>query len=470
MSNFHIPLPWDQADDIAKSGAKKVIKKVANTRNPLAISNSAFRSGNSSKKKKAKKRVVSKKASGPNANLRAAMAKKRSGSKINSGSVLNIQTFLKRNGYYSGPVSGKWGGATQKAFDEYNRRVANKLPSPAQEREARNNAAPSSGSTSGGGGGGESFGGDTGGGGGDVGGGDAEPTLNMSDEDVKNFLRSNYGYLAAFYDHPEIGPILKEAAQAGWDEAKLQGRLFTTNWWQNTASTVRTWEANKAMDPATTGQQVQQKKLTLQNEAGKLGVTIADGRLSQMAEDALRFGWTDEQEQQALATELHFNPTVALQGDIAKFNSFVKTTANQWMVGVSDETSFEWAKKIALGQNDEDNATEFFKNMAVQKTPWLKPAIDSGLTMQQIIDPYREEAARLLEVTPDKVDFLNDPLYAKILDRSDANGVRGMMSFTEAQDYLRGTEAFKRTRAGKQAGAELVNTLGQTFGKLPGAA
>ena len=57
----------------------------------------------------------------------------------------------------------------------------------------------------------------------------------------ESFARANYGYLAGFINHPDIGPILKQAAAEDWDEARLYGAVSATEWWRNTSAAQRTW-------------------------------------------------------------------------------------------------------------------------------------------------------------------------------------------------------------------------------------
>lgn len=401
-----------------------------------------------------------------------------SGELVRANLAAAQRTYASAQSRYNKSRSGPLAGEASSAFREARNRLAQAQTAMnaynAQQAAIRKNQANaaakakrSTSTSSGGGGGSRSSGGGGGGGGG---GGVAAAPIQMNDDQIRDFLRANYGYLSAYFDHPEIGPVLREAAQQGYDMSRLQGKLYATNWWKTTDANRRDFEARKIQDPATVQRQIDSKKVTINNAASKLGLNMADGRLAQISEDSLRFGWTEEEVARAIAGEIRYDPNAALHGDVGQWKAQVKQISSDFLVGVSDRTAHDWAVRIAMGEADEDNVTSYFREMAKSKLPTLKPYIDQGMTPGQIIEPYREEFARLLEVSPTQIDFLNDPKWTKVLDTAAPDGTRRMMTISESQTYVRGLEDFRKTKQANEQGAQLVQNLGQAFGKLAGSA
>lgn len=74
-----------------------------------------------------------------------------------------------------------------------------------------------------------------------------------------------------------------------------------------------------------------------------------------------------------------------------------------------------------------------------------------------------------MEVDPTQVDFLNNPFYSKILDfvpPDSPNGVHRMMTLSEMDQYLKGSDQWDHTQQARDQAANLTQTIAQTFGKV----
>lgn len=318
------------------------------------------------------------------------------------------------------------------------------------------------------GGGGGGNGGGGGGGGGAApsssGSGTKTPPKDMSDDALREYLAENYGYLAAFFDHPEIGPILKQAAKEGWTQTKLMGKLSATNWWKMNAETARLWEAEKTTDPATAKAKMDAAKLRVKNQAAKSGVVLSADRLEELADSINRFGWNDEQLTQAIATEAHYKAGDVQQGDLGSLISSTKALAAQYLIPVSDETAFNYAQKILSGEWDQDNVASILKDQAKGLFPQLTRLIDQGLTPATYLEPYKEMAARELEMNPSDIDWL-DPKWGAVLN---GFGDGKPYSLNDWQKNLRSDPKFgyQYTHAANQQAADFAEFLGNKFGKV----
>lgn len=115
---------------------------------------------------------------------------------------------------------------------------------------------------------------------------------NLEDDELRDYLEKNYGYLAWALSIPQVGDILLDVARGNvTDPDKLFGQLYETDWWQGTSAAVRQWDSFVGQDPATAKEQVRATQQQLKLYASRLGVSVEENRLWQMARDALRFGW-----------------------------------------------------------------------------------------------------------------------------------------------------------------------------------
>lgn len=63
-------------------------------------------------------------------------------------------------------------------------------------------------------------------------GGGVAPTTTAPAGDIEEQARNTYGYLRWALDDPELGKVLRQAAAEGWDESRLKGAVFATNWFR----------------------------------------------------------------------------------------------------------------------------------------------------------------------------------------------------------------------------------------------
>jgi hypothetical protein len=64
------------------------------------------------------------------------------------------------------------------------------------------------------------------------------------------------GYYSLIEGSTELRELLKNAVEGKWSDSKFTYELQQTTWYKTTSASTRTWDANKALDPATTQQQI----------------------------------------------------------------------------------------------------------------------------------------------------------------------------------------------------------------------
>lgn len=287
----------------------------------------------------------------------------------------------------------------------------------------------------------------------------------LTAEQAKDQAKTLYGHLGWYVDHPEVGPLIVKAAQQGWDPERLKGALAKTNWWRTTAESARQWDALVMSDRATADRRIAETKLSLRLEAGRLGIPADDKRFYEIAWDAQRFGWNDDELRLALVAELRFNPR-GVGGAIGHTMGEVGDIAASYMVPVTDRQRFEWAKRIHADAADRANVETQMRRLAVAQFPHLAALIDRGSLPSEIFAPLRNTIAQVLEMSPDDIDLM-DERWAPVTSYSDPRtGQVRNMTFAEAERYARAHPSWSNTANAWDAVTQAGDTLLSIFGEV----
>lgn len=287
---------------------------------------------------------------------------------------------------------------------------------------------------------------------------------NMTDQDIAQFIASNYGFAAAYLNHAEIGPILIQAAREQWTPTKLQGAIMNTTWWKTTSASVRQFQQLAASDPTTAQAQIASRQSILSDAASKLGLSLAPDRLKTIAYHSLAFGWNQNQIDDALAEEVHYSPEAAQKGQIGANSAQVKALAAKYYLTVSDEAAFDYAKQLVTGQIDQGGIEATFISQAKGKFPTLAKYIDQGTTPSQFFSPYKSILAKEFDMPETAIDLANDPQFQPILSMAGQDGTLRPMSLSETTKWARTQPRWDATKGAKDQAAQFGEMLTSMFG------
>lgn len=279
--------------------------------------------------------------------------------------------------------------------------------------------------------------------------------------------RSRYGAFASYLDDPVIGPILQQGAREGRDAAWLEGQLSQTEWWKTTSDTARAWELVKKTDPATAQASIASTSAQLSAAAQAAGVTISPARLTQLAEDAQRFGWNAAQVKQAMAAEYHYDPNVAQSGQVAATQELIRNLGREYGVPIQGEHQESVYRAVLAGTMDQGTLNELFIKAAKLLFPTIADDLDKGITVRQYYAPYAAAAAKFLEISPEEID-LTDGKWQRPLNQIDPKtGQRGVMSVWDWETTLKTDDSYnwRYTKNAKEdytsAAAQISKAMGR---------
>lgn len=288
-------------------------------------------------------------------------------------------------------------------------------------------------------------------------------------QDWEKAARELYGgYYAIVEGEPELKDLLFKAAQQGYTREQFEYELRQTAWYRNNAASAREWQISSQVDPATAEQNIQNRQTYIQNVAlNNFNVQIGDDILRRLATDSLKFGWNEALISNAVGLEATKSSAGVSQLASGYLGQNVKEIANQYGLKLTDQNLGQWTASIATGQQTRDTFKQYAIQQAKQLFPSIATQLDAGQTFQQIVDPYRNTAANLLEMNANMIDF-TDPKWAKAITFVDQSGNQRPMSFSEWNDYLRQNRSFgyEYTSDAQSKAYQVANDLANLFGKV----
>lgn len=347
------------------------------------------------------------------------------------------------------------------------REVGSKKEVPASEVAASTGATPTGTTTvPGGGTGGQAVGGTPTGAVPPAGAAPGAPAAPAVPSAWEQAAREQFGaYYEVVKNIPEVMRIIERDMTVGLSDAQFQAELEKTTWWRTTTASARAWEEDKARDPATVQTRVDNQLAALRDTSLRLGLRLRDDVLAKLAEDSLKFGWSNNVIQNAIGSEALKSAGGVSDLRRGYIGQTLRATAGSYGVPLSDVTFNEWVGKIATGQENEASFQAYALDLAKNLYPSLAASLDKGISFRAITDPYRQAASRILEVNPETIDFA-DPKWAQAFTARDDKGQQMMMTYGEWNDYLRTNPTFgyEYTDGAKERAFTVANRLAELFG------
>ena len=265
----------------------------------------------------------------------------------------------------------------------------------------------------------------------------------MADPMVLAKIREKYPHLAWIADiqDPDI-----QAAIAGMEtmtSAEFQAKIYASAWYKSHAASVREWEALLNTDPETAHQRHVAQYAKVQDLSRRMGLEMTHEQLHYFSLDTLRFGWDDDQINDKLVALIGPYPggeARAAPGTFAQTTAAVRQLYDAYMIpddGGQEGGIFNWSKQILAGETTLEGLAELMRDSAIRLHPHLKDLLDKGNTMTQIFTPYASEIARLLEITPDQIDWQKDIRFKEIIDYRGEDGQVRLPSLAELDQKIK---------------------------------
>ena len=323
-----------------------------------------------------------------------------------------------------------------------------------------------------------------GGGGGGGGGPAPAPAPIVLSAEAQRYLKSlartawldtantRFGWVAQLYDtDPSIKALMDRAVTQGYTPNRFAAELRNTSWWKNTSASVRSYMGLQATDPAALQEQVNKLKPEIRNQASTLGLSLDEATITKLANDGVKYGWTQTQVANHIGAEAIKEDRLAggMAGGSQELSNAtalqnIRNIANDYMIDVTDQEFNQFTRQILSGKKTEQDFTNLMKSRAKLQYSGLTENIDRGETVRGSTESYRNIAANLLEITPDEVNFSDEKFAPAFNFVDDATKKPRQMNMQEWAQYIRSTPDWQQTENARNTYREAAFTLARSFG------
>jgi len=291
----------------------------------------------------------------------------------------------------------------------------------------------------------------------------------------QQIIQDEFGSMWDVYnDNPDVHKIIDQSVKEGWynDETKLTGRLQNTNWFRTTQSATRQYNIKKSTDPATLEADINKgiEDLRAYGLKSGSGVVLSDASLRLLAENKIKFGWSDQQTTNAVGSESAATATSGgPQGTMALRQGSVsvglRTIADNYAQKVDPTMLDQWTTEILKGTKTEAQFTEQMKLQASQQYRSLAPQIDKGQDVKTAVSMYSNAAQNVLGIDPSTIDWTQDKWNTALNYQDPKTNEYRTMDASEWNRHLRSLPEWQNTDDAKQTYRSAAISIAKAFGK-----
>jgi len=328
-----------------------------------------------------------------------------------------------------------------------------------------------------GGGTGGDTGGDTGGGAGGGTGGDGAgggvgvetPYDDSVPEDWKQAASEIYGaYYSIISQNPDVANLIAQAEAEKWGPEKFDYELEQTTWWKTHSVATRTFDIEMQRDPATVQARIDALAAQIREDALSLNIRLTGETLNNIATEAIRQGWTEQQVTIALGDEAVKSQAGVTGLRYGYYGNKINEIAGSYGVSVSDLEFSQLVEKFALGRENEESLTSAFQTRATALFPAISERLMAGETFANIVEPYRNRASQILGQDFSASDFMDNDSFAQAVTYMGDDGKQRPMTYTEWGQYLRSNREFgyEYTEEAQGRAYQVANRIADIFGAI----
>lgn len=281
-------------------------------------------------------------------------------------------------------------------------------------------------------------------------------------------LAHDYGWnVALMNSDPDLRKLFGKAVTGGWEASKFVAELRDTTWFKTHGEAYRTNFVKKSVDPTQWKTDLKDRSSTISDLSRNMGSLLTGPQLAKIAEQSLMLGWSDAQIKDALGKYVQVKQSGTGKGqylgDAGKNYTALTRLAKANGYAIPKGKTEGWLKEIAMGNADVDFYADHIRRQAAKAYPAYSDELLAGSDLEDLVSPYREAQANLLEVPPDTIGF-DDKLMKKALSYRDAKGNPGVMPLYDYEDQIRKDTRWRYTdNAHKEvlgAGQDVLELMG----------
>lgn len=279
----------------------------------------------------------------------------------------------------------------------------------------------------------------------------------------KSEMAENYGFALAFLKSDKsLWKLFNSAVKGNWDANRFVAKLKNTSWYKHNGEAARQYDLLKKSDPASFNQKKNSLYAQIKDASMSLGATASSATLMRLTQNAMKFGWNEAQIKDTLASYVRATNGVYHGGAGADIEA-VRQTAYRNGVKLSKQTEQAWAQSIAKGNNDAAFFQRQVRNMAKSLAPGFAKELDAGVDLQDIVSPFIESKAKILELNPADIDLFDKDIRAAI-SGTKTDGSPGSKSLWQFEQDMRKEPAWLKTQNAQDSSMSIAKKVLTDFG------
>lgn len=292
----------------------------------------------------------------------------------------------------------------------------------------------------------------------------------------KQIIQEEFGSLWDVYNSsPDVKKVIDDSVKEGYfnDETKMTAKLTNTGWYRTTADSARQFAIRMSSDPATVEAQISQTVEALRQSTLSTGITFNDATLRKLATDKIKFGWSSEQEENAIGSEAVATAQLGGAQGIADLRTGVvarglREKAAAYAQKPSEALIDTWTQEIMTGKKTATNWEDLMRDSARTQFRSLQPALDKGQDVETAMYAYKQQAERTLGSSIDTtdIDWTSDKWNRALNYRDERTNEFRQMDLWEWNKYLRTLPEWQNTDEAKDTYRNVAFSLAQGFGRM----
>lgn len=278
-----------------------------------------------------------------------------------------------------------------------------------------------------------------------------------------------YGYWWAIVnEEPELMKLIEKAKTEKWGALEFQYELEQTTWWKTHSSYARQFDVEMARDPATAQARIDTVAERIRQLALDRNLRLSSESLNEIARNAVRFGWSEQQTLNILGTEALKSETGVTALRYGFYGNKINEIAADYGVTISDTEFSQLVNKFAVGKENEESLTASFQTKATALFPAIADRLMAGETFADIVDPYITRASNILQQDFAATDFAQNDNLAQAVTYMGEDGKQRPMTYTEWGNYLRSNRDFGYEYTDEAVGRayQVANRIADLFGAI----
>lgn len=288
---------------------------------------------------------------------------------------------------------------------------------------------------------------------------------------VLDTIKQEFPQWAWAFSHPELGPILREAAGGvGFSPNTFKAKIQGTKWWKGQSAAQRDWQILIHNDPGQAKAKRNLGQRLLGEAATRLGVKLSSKQRIFLSEIMNSKGLSPDDP--AMVQAIY---NIYKQQGVARGPGAITTARKQarniatreYFVNMSEREAINWGINMATGRMTEDDLRQQMSARAASRYAQNKSLVKSlneGASMRDLFDGHIQLIADTLEIDPDLID-LSKGRWSKVVDSVDQEtGDHYSLNLGDTEVLAKRDDRYWGTKQGKASAAGLTQMIYKSFG------